>query len=83
MLKIPCVTTRWHCRQLVFTPQQLGMRSVGECQVRAQQLGLTPLPELPYRQEHWRLDNLLLWSRANGLQQLPMLGHGAHPPNRA
>jgi hypothetical protein len=82
MPKFPRATKRWHCRQLVFTPQQLGMRSVGECQVRALELGLTPLPELPYRQEHWRLDSLLLWSRANGLHQLPMLGRGLRPSHR-
>jgi hypothetical protein len=59
------------------TPEQLGMRSVGDCRQRAQELGLTPLPRLPYRQEYWRLDILLCWSRGNGLEHLPMLGHAA------
>jgi hypothetical protein len=67
----------WQSRQLVVTPEVLGMRSTGECQQRAVQLGLTPLPQLPYRQEYWRLDVLLMWSRANGLDRLPMLGHGS------
>ena len=57
------------------------MRSVGDCQVRALKLGLTPLPLLPYRQEYWRLDILLQWSKKNGFTQLPMLGRGAnHQP---
>jgi hypothetical protein len=67
----------WQCRQLVVTPEQLGMHSVGDCQLRAEQLGLTPLPRLPYRQEYWRLDILLQWSRCNGCDMLPMLGRGA------
>jgi hypothetical protein len=41
----------WQSRQLVVTPELLGMRSVGDCQERALKLGLTPLPRLPYRQE--------------------------------
>ena len=68
---------RWQCRQLVVTPELLGMRSTGECQQRAEKLGLTPLPWLPYRQEYWRLDILLTWSRANGFDRLPVLGHGS------
>ena len=52
------------------------MRSTGECQQRAEKLGLTPLPWLPYRQEHWRLDVLLIWCHANGLDRLPWLGQG-------
>ena len=67
----------WQTRHLVVTPEQLGMRSVEDCQRRVQQLGLTPLPRLPYRQEHWRLDILLVWSRRNGLDHLPILGRGA------
>jgi hypothetical protein len=47
-----------------------------ECQQRAVRLGLTPMPLLPYRQEYWRLDKLLVWSRGNGFEQLPTLGHG-------
>ena len=69
----------WQCRQLVVTPEQLGMRSVGDCRSRAAQLGLTGLPALPYRQEFWRLDTLLLWSRGNGFEHLPMLGLGIAP----
>jgi hypothetical protein len=53
------------------------MRSIGECQQRAEKLGLTPLPWIPYRQEHWRLDVLLTWSRANGLDRLPSLAPGS------
>jgi hypothetical protein len=67
----------WHSRQVVVTPELLGMRSIGECQQRAEKLGLTPLPCLPYRQEHWRLDVLLTWSRANGLDRLPSLAQGS------
>jgi hypothetical protein len=67
----------WQSRQLVVTPEQLGMRSVGDCRQRAQELGLTPLPRLPYRQEYWRLDVLLVWSRGNGFEHLPTLGQGA------
>ena len=63
----------------VVTPEQLGMRSVGDCRSRAEQLGLTALPVLPYRQEFWRLDTLLLWSRGNGFEHLPMLGIGIAP----
>jgi hypothetical protein len=69
---LPAVT--WRSRQLVITPEQLGLRSVMECQQRAVQLGLTPMPLLPYRQEYWRLDKLLVWSRGNGLDRLPVLG---------
>ncbi len=68
------MTSNWQSRQVVVTPEQLGMRSIGECQQRAEKLGLTPLPWLPYRQEYWRLDVLLAWSRANGLERLPCLG---------
>jgi len=70
----------WQSRQLVVTPELLGMRSVIDCQQRAQQLGLTPLPRLPYRQEYWRLDILLQWSKKNGFDQLPMLGRANHHP---
>ena len=66
----------WRSRQLVITPEQLGLRSVGECQQRAVKLGLTAMPLLPYRQEYWRLDKLLVWSRANGFDRLPVLGQG-------
>jgi hypothetical protein len=71
--------TEWQSRQLVVTPEQLGMRSVGDCRSRAEQLGLTALPVLPYKQEFWRLDALLVWSRGNGFEQLPMLGAGIAP----
>ena len=64
-------------RQLVVTPELLGLRSTLECQQRAEKLGLTPLPRLQYRQEHWRLDVLLTWSRSNGFDRLPSLGHGS------
>ena len=67
----------WRSRQLVITPEQLGMRSVVECQQRAERLGLTPMPLLPYRQEYWRLDRLLVWSRGNGLEFLPILGQSS------
>ena len=53
------------------------MRSTGECQQRAEKLGFTPLPWLPHRQEYWRLDVLLTWSRANGLERLPWLGQAS------
>jgi hypothetical protein len=66
----------WQSRQMVVTPEQLGLRSVGDCRNRAEQLGLTALPMLPYRQEYWRLDELLTWSRGNGFQYLPTLGLG-------
>jgi len=69
----------WQSRQLVVTPEQLGMRSVGDCRSRAEELGLTALPVLPYRQEFWRLDTLLVWSRGNGFERLPMLGIGIAP----
>lgn len=69
----------WQSRQLVVTPEQLGLRSVGDCRTRAEQLGLTALPVLPYRQEYWRLDDLLRWSRGNGFEYLPMLGVGLPP----
>ena len=68
---------QWQSRQLVVTPELLGLRSTLECQQRAEKLGLTPLPRLPYRQEHWRLDVLLTWSRSNGFDRLPVLGHGS------
>ena len=71
---------RWQSRQLVVTPEVLGMRSTGECQQRAEKLGLTPLPWLPHRQEYWRLDVLLAWSRANGLDRLPWFGLGSKNP---
>ena len=71
----PPAAIPWQSRQMVITPEVLGMRSAGECQQRVEQLGLTPLPLLRYRQEHWRLDALLAWSRANGLESLPILGH--------
>ena len=70
------MTSTWQSRQIVVTLELLGMRSIGECQQRAEKLGLTPLPSLPYRQEHWRLDVLLTWSRANGLDRLPSLALG-------
>jgi hypothetical protein len=66
----------WQSRQMVVTPEQLGMRSVGDCRMRAEQLGLTALPRLPHKQEYWRLDELLHWARCNGLEYLPMLGMG-------
>lgn len=68
----------WRSRELVVTPELLGLRSVRDCQQRARQLGLTPLPQLPYRQEHWRLDILLQWSKKNGFDQLPVLGRGTN-----
>ena len=52
---------------------------MGDCRSRAEQLGLTALPVLPYKQEYWRLDELLLWSRCNGFEYLPMLGLGIAP----
>jgi hypothetical protein len=69
--------SQWQSRQIVVTPELLGMRSTIECQQRAEKLGLTPLPWLPRRQEYWRLDVLLMWSRANGLDRLPWLGQGS------
>jgi hypothetical protein len=69
----------WRTRQMVVTPEQLGLRNVGDCRNRAEQLGLTALPVLPYKQEYWRLDELLLWSRGNGFEYLPMLGVGIAP----
>jgi hypothetical protein len=71
------MTSPWESRHVVVTPELLGMRSIGECQQRAEKLGLTPLPWIPYRQEHWRLDVLLTWSRANGLDRLPSLAPGS------
>jgi hypothetical protein len=68
---------RWQSRQFVVTPELLGMRSTQECDQRAAKLGLTSLPSLPSRQQHWRLDVLLAWSQANGLDRLPWLGQGA------
>ena len=32
-----------------------------------------------YKQEFWRLDTLLSWSRGNGFEYLPMLGVGIAP----
>jgi hypothetical protein len=68
------MTANWQSREFVVTPELLGMRSIGECQLRVEKLGLTALPWLPHRQEHWRLDVLLAWSQANGLDRLPSLG---------
>jgi len=68
---------QWQSRQLVVTPEVLGLRTTLECQQRAEKMGLTPLPRIPYRQEHWRLDVLLSWSRANGFDRLPVLGQGS------
>ena len=65
---------QWQSRQLVVTPEQLGMRSAADCQARAEKLGFTRLPPVARHQEHWRLDELLAWSRANGLDRLPALG---------
>jgi hypothetical protein len=65
---------QWQARQLVITPELLGLRNAAECQERARKFGYTPLPQLPFRQEYWRLDVLLAWSRANGLERLPALG---------
>jgi len=64
----------WQSRQMVVTPEQLGLRSVVDCRERAARLGLTALPGLPYKQEYWRLDELLAWSRGNGFEYLPTLG---------
>ena len=64
----------WQSRQMVVTPEQLGLRSVGDCRDRAARLGLTALPGLPHKQEYWRLDELLAWSRGNGFEYLPTLG---------
>ena len=73
----------WNCRQIIVTPRMLGLHSAAECGQRVEELGLTPLPTLPYRQEYWRLDVLLNWSRANGFEGLPMLGRGqAQRPKR-
>jgi hypothetical protein len=72
-------SAEWRTRQMVVTPEQLGLRNVGDCRNRAEQLGLTALPVLPYKQEYWRLDELLLWSRGNGFEYLPMLGVGIAP----
>jgi hypothetical protein len=72
--------SQWESRQVVVTPEMLGLRSTVECQQRAEKLGLTPLPPPPYRQQYWRLDVLLEWSRANGFDRLPALGRG--PANR-
>jgi hypothetical protein len=69
----PETARRWQSRQVVVTPELLGMRSTAECQLRADELGFTPMPSLPRRQEYWRLDALLTWSRANGLDRLPCL----------
>jgi hypothetical protein len=75
-------TTEWQSRQMVVTPEQLGMRSVGDCRNRAEQLGLTALPVLPHKQEYWRLDALLRWSRGNGFEFLPTLRIGVVPRRR-
>ena len=73
---------KWHSRQIVVTPRMLGLHTAAECGQRAEELGLTPLPALPYRQEYWRLDVLLGWARANGFDSLPMLGRcRTQPPN--
>ena len=72
----------WNSRQMVVTPEQLGLRSVGDCRSRAERLGLTALPVLPYKQEYWRLDELLHWSRGNGFEYLPMLGVGIAPHHK-
>lgn len=78
--RLPC-GSQWESRQVVVTPEMLGLRSTMECQQRAEKLGLTPLPLPPYRQQHWRLDVLLAWSRANGFDRLPALGRGpVHRP---
>jgi hypothetical protein len=69
----------WQSRQMVVTPELLGLRSVVDCRNRAEQLGLTALPLLPHRQEFWRLDYLLRWSQVNGFEHLPMLGMGVQP----
>ena len=74
---------KWHSRQIIVTPQMLGLHTAAECGQRAAKLGLTPLPALPYRQEYWRLDVLLIWSRANGFDGLPMLGRGEAPRAKA
>jgi hypothetical protein len=74
MADSPRLLAEWQSRQMVVTPEQLGMRSVGDCRSRAEQLGLTALPWLPHKQEHWRLDVLLHWSRGNGFEYLPLLG---------
>ena len=66
--------SRWQSRDFVVTPELLGLRSAADCQERAAKLGFTPLPQPPHRQEFWRLDVLLAWTRANGLEQLPLLG---------
>jgi hypothetical protein len=68
------VAPEWQSKQMVVTPEQLGLRSVGDCRDRVQRLGLAELPWLPYRQEFWRLDELLSWSRSNGFEYLPTLG---------
>jgi hypothetical protein len=72
----PQAALRWQSRQFVVTPELLGMRSTQECDERAAKLGLTSLPSLPRRQQYWRLDVLLAWSQANGLDRLPWLGQG-------
>ena len=78
--RLPC-GPQWESKQVVVTPEMLGLRSTGECQQRAEKMGLTPLPPPPYRQQYWRLDVLLEWSRANGFERLPALGRGpAHRP---
>ncbi len=71
----PC-GPQWESRQIVVTPEMLGLHSTAECQQRAEKLGLTAMPLLPSRQQYWRLDVLLEWSRANGLDRLPALGRG-------
>jgi hypothetical protein len=73
----PAAVGWWQSRQVVVTPEVLGLHSAAECQQRVEQLGLTPLPCLLHRQEHWRLDLLLVWSRANGFDGLPILGRGS------
>ena len=74
MTDIVLPTPEWQSRHVVVTPEQLGLRSVGDCRDRAARLGLTALPGLPHKQEYWRLDELLAWSRCNGFDYLPTLG---------
>jgi hypothetical protein len=69
-------SAQWRSRHLVVTPELLGLHTVGDCRQRVLELGLTPLPWLAYRQEFWRLDVLLRWSKRNGFEQLPTLGRG-------
>jgi hypothetical protein len=34
-------SAEWRTRQMVVTPEQLGLRNVGDCRNRAEQLGMT------------------------------------------